>query len=86
MKIHELKIDSEFFDLIISGIKKFEIRYNDRHFKINDIIILNEINLNGEPSGRKLKARISYMTDYEQKEKYVVLGIEDIKIISNMTK
>ena len=40
--IHELKIYPEYFKAVISGEKTFEIRKNDRPFKIGDLLALNE--------------------------------------------
>lgn len=40
--IHELKIKPKFFQDIINGIKNFEIRKNDRMFRIGDILVLSE--------------------------------------------
>lgn len=42
MKIHELKILPEYFDAVISGRKRFEIRKNDRDYKVGDQLILKE--------------------------------------------
>lgn len=41
-RIHELKTIQPFFDQIKHGTKKFELRKNDRDFRINDILILKE--------------------------------------------
>ena len=38
--IHELKTYSEYFKAVISGEKPFEIRKNDRNFKVGDYIAL----------------------------------------------
>ena len=40
--IHELKIFPEYFDAVISGKKTFEIRKDDRPFKVGDLLALNE--------------------------------------------
>ena len=39
---HELKILPEFFTAIIFGKKKFEIRKNDRDFRVGDVLKLME--------------------------------------------
>lgn len=44
MKIHNLKIDKELIDLKIRGVKNWEIRYNDRNYKVGDILFLREYN------------------------------------------
>lgn len=40
--IHQLKIDSEYFDDVASGKKTFEVRKNDRNFLVGDFLALNE--------------------------------------------
>lgn len=40
--IHKLKTDSYYYDDSASGIKTFEIRNNDRNFKVGDILELRE--------------------------------------------
>lgn len=74
--VHELKIDKLYFEDILSNNKKFEIRYNDRNFKINDKVILKEIDLYRQFTGREVEVKIIYLTDYEQKKGYVVFGFE----------
>ena len=44
MKLHNLKIDKELIDLKIRGVKNWEIRYNDRDYKVGDILFLREYN------------------------------------------
>ena len=50
IKIHNLKIDDEFFREIESGKKTFEIRFNDRDYRAGDIITIQS-NLTGEIFG-----------------------------------
>ncbi|EAE4583199.1 DUF3850 domain-containing protein [Listeria monocytogenes] len=72
-KTHELKILSEYFWDIAEGRKTFEIRKNDRDFHVGDTLILREwVN---EYSGANISVEVVYMTDYEQKYGFVVLGI-----------
>lgn len=40
MKIHELKVWKTYYKPLLSGHKKFEVRKNDRDFKVGDILIL----------------------------------------------
>lgn len=73
--IHELKIDHEFFVPILNNIKTFEIRKNDRDYKEGDIIILKELNENKTSfTGRYVKAIITYISEYEQKDNYIVFS------------
>lgn len=80
MKVHELKIGSEFFEAVKDGRKKFEIRKNDRNYQEGDILILKEYDpITQSFSGEIIKVEITYMTDYAQQDGYVVLGIEEIR-------
>lgn len=72
---HVLKILPEYFREVAFGIKKFEIRKNDRNFIKGDIAYLKEFD-GQEFTGRYVKAEITYITDYEQKEGFVVFGID----------
>lgn len=73
---HELKIAPEFFKAVCSGAKSFEIRRNDRDFKVDDMLLLQEYKPNsGEYTGRTVCRRVTYLTDYAQKENYVVMGL-----------
>ncbi|RKJ45990.1 DUF3850 domain-containing protein, partial [Butyricicoccus sp. 1XD8-22] len=41
-RVHELKIYPEYFKEVICGKKTFEIRRNDRGYKVGDILSLKE--------------------------------------------
>ncbi|MEZ9776658.1 DUF3850 domain-containing protein [Vibrio sp. 10N.261.54.A5] len=79
MMIHNVKIKSEYLNSIIDGKKTFEIRKNDRGYRLGDRVRMSD----GE---RYLIVRIKYISDYEQKENYIVFafdwiqgGLEDIR-------
>lgn len=72
---HKLKIKQEYFEPVIQGKKRFEIRKNDRNFKVGDIVVLEEIDENNAYTGDSFKTRITFITDYQQKDGYVVFGI-----------
>lgn len=77
--IHELKIRPNFFRDIISGVKTFEIRRNDRDYKVGDILILQEYEvLKRCYSGRETKRLVTHVTSYAQAEGFVVMSIKDI--------
>jgi len=42
IQIIDLKTDTLVFSETFEGRKTFEIRYNDRDFKVGDILVLNE--------------------------------------------
>ena len=62
MKIHELKSWPQFFTRVISGEKTFELRVNDRDFKLGDFLFLREYDpLTEQYSGRFQYVRITYI-------------------------
>lgn len=85
---HQLKILPQYFHAVTVGDKSFEIRKNDRNYKVGDNIVLSEYE-EGQYTGRNILAKITYITDYEQKDDYVVFGIEkyfDLDLVSNPPK
>ena len=50
---HHLKCETEYYQAIERGEKKFELRKNDRDFKVGDVVYLDEV-LNGIATGRTL--------------------------------
>ena len=78
---HELKIYPQYFADVISGKKKFEIRKNDRKYRVGDILILKEWD-NIKYSGREARAEVIYLIDDKFvgiQPGYVVMGIELIR-------
>ena len=59
---HELKSWPEYYQATSDGYKKFEIRKNDRNFKENDILVLNEWNPEtGQYTGRSMWVRVRFI-------------------------
>ena len=78
---HELKIYPQYFEDVISGKKKFEIRKNDRKYRVGDILILKEWD-NIKYSGREARAEVIYLIDdifVGIQPVYVVMGISLIR-------
>ncbi len=71
MANHQLKIKSEYLNAIIFGDKTFEIRKNDRDFKVGDRVTLIE-----EEGERYLTIRIKYITSYAQQNGYIVFSFD----------
>lgn len=73
MKLHEIKLMSEYAKAKHKGIKPFEIRKNDRDYQVGDLVtytvpdspVYNELF-----KGKVYK--IEYITDYAQQDGYVV--------------
>jgi hypothetical protein len=78
-KIHELKVDPEYFNEVFNGTKPFELRKNDRNFKVHDLLKLKEYDRETKTySGRWAWAEITFITDYPDalKPGYVCLGLK----------
>ena len=93
MKIHELKILPKYFNDVKCEKKPFELRKNDRDFKVGDILILKEFNPNEEYetiedgiysnfSGKKVLRQVTYiLNDIEGlNNEYAILGIKPIDL------
>ena len=77
---HELKCWPSFFQAVWDGRKTFEIRKDDRGFQAEDTVTLLEYEPGTWPknpglTGRKIGARIGYVTAYEQKPGYCVFAL-----------
>lgn len=80
MKCHKLKIESIYYDRLQSGQKSFEIRKNDRDYQVGDeidFIVMHPSNQEiikgmGDPI-----FQIDYITDYAQKDDYVVMALSE---------
>lgn len=90
--VHQLKTVQPYFDDVASGNKTFEVRKNDRDFKVNDVLMLLEY----EPdkadnqkskglTGKCVTARITYILDTPKycKDGYVILGFRPEKMLSS---
>jgi len=60
--VHRLKTWTGFFDSVVQGFKPFEIRLDDRGFKLNDILLLMEYHpVRKRLLGRSCAFRVSYV-------------------------
>lgn len=78
MKIHELKISPKYFEDVKANKKHFELRKDDRDFKVGDLITLREYD-NEQYTGREIKnIPIRYILrnvpEYGLKDGYCILG------------
>jgi ParB family chromosome partitioning protein len=89
--VHKLKTVQPFFNQVKEGIKKFELRKNDRDFKKGDILILEEYDpedaldeesKNDGYTGKIFAVRIDYMLEnFAGIEKdYCILGVTKTRI------
>jgi hypothetical protein len=82
MKTHELKIWPEHFHEVAAGMKRFEVRKNDRDFGVGDVLRLREwspglavADCPGCYTGREVFARVTYIFELRGEDRQVVLGI-----------
>jgi hypothetical protein len=75
--VHELKTIPKYFEDVKKGKKTFEVRRNDRDFKVGDFLALNEWN-NGEYTDNFAICEITYILNDPTycKAGYVILGIK----------
>jgi hypothetical protein len=73
---HILKIDEPYYNAVASGKKTFEIRYNDRGYQAGDNVVLY---VHGTPLP-KINAKIGYVTNWQQKQEYVVFSLLNVKV------
>lgn len=86
MKHHNLKLFTKYFQHVIDGNKRSELRYNDRDYQVGDIVTLHEgqpaLNADGfEYTGRKISGRISHIDDYGCQAGYVNLSLRDVGLL-----
>ena len=74
---HELKTETQYYQAIEKGLKQFELRKNDRDFKVGDILTLKET-VNATYTGRTyICPEIKYILHggkYGLEEGYCILG------------
>ena len=94
MTEHILKLNDRYFDAVANGIKTFEIRKNDRDYKVGDTLVLKEVNDDGRrltyPNhdlgmnlDYEVKVAVTYILTHDEfdgiSEGYVALGIRRVK-------
>lgn len=70
MTRHDLKVWPAYFEAIVDGTKSFEVRRNDRDFKVGDRLTLREFDpglpgrvgfVNGAYTGRKVSRWVNFV-------------------------
>lgn len=84
MRTHELKLETKFCDAVLSGVKSFEVRRNDRGYEVGDKIIFQPIDSSHGPVSEfehpiaQSIFEITYiLCDWGIKESFVVLAIKE---------
>jgi hypothetical protein len=89
MRDHELKCLDHFFGAINDGTKTFEVRFNDRDYRVDDMLLLCEVKMVETQSivkpvqtGRCVQRRVTYVLKHEDfpegvPEGWCVLGLSE---------
>ncbi len=48
MTRHDLKLNDRYFDAVTNAVKTFEVRKDDRGFRVGDTLVLHRVNDQGE--------------------------------------
>ena len=75
-RVHQLRLAGSYYDLVASKTKSFELRKNDRGYRVGDHLELMEFR-DGRNTGRMIKAEITYiLEDYTGLEDgYCIMAI-----------
>lgn len=75
---HDLKTLPEYFEAVISGKKNFELRKNDRDYKVGDMFALREWEPEKGYTGRDYVQSIGYILkdcpEYGLMDGYIIFG------------
>lgn len=75
---HELKILPEYFEAVVSGEKRFEVRKDDRGYEVGDALLLREIGRSAEApyTGREVEVDVLYIYRGEYcRSEYCIMSI-----------
>ena len=84
MKVHELKVLKTYAHHLIMGDKTFEIRKNDRDFRVDDILHLKEIeDVSKEYTGFEMFLKVIYIHQgLGLEDGYVCMSVEKVEFKS----
>lgn len=78
MMVHELKIQPKHFHDVVRGLKKAELRKDDRGYKVRDVLLLKEF-FNGEYTGSWARVTVTHILrncpEYGLADGYCILSI-----------
>ena len=80
MKTHKLKLQQPFFDDVYYNRKEFEVRKNDRNYKVGDRLLLVEFPTENKKY-KYVQKDIKYILEGGQfgiEEGYVVFGLKEV--------
>ncbi len=79
---HDLKTWPAYYRGLEEGTKTFEVRYDDRDYKVGDVLSLREWSPELGYTGRAMRRRVSYVLSGDEYagivEDYVVMGLANV--------
>lgn len=79
MTVHYLKTYSSYFNALDNNLKRFEIRsITDRDYKVDDHLHLVEWKPTTPQYSVTLVYKVQYITAFEQRRNFVVIGLSDL--------
>lgn len=83
MITHYLKCWPEYFQAILERKKTFELRRNDRDYKVGDILVLQEYDIKAERyTGRSTCVGVEYILDVADglQRGYIIMSIGTVEM------
>lgn len=90
-KLHRLKTLTRYFGAVMIGLKPFEVRFNDRDYRVGDFLLLQEYDPETETYGRETMRQVTYIfqggaqpitqraaVDHVVAEGWVVMGLAEV--------
>ena len=79
---HNLKLENDFCDYVLEGIKTFELRKNDRNYHPGDIIKFQAV-CNGEPVDHKINGKpykiTMVLSGWGLQDGFVAMAIREVE-------
>ena len=79
---HNLKILKPYFEAVKMGNKTFEMRKDDRPYKVGDTVVLHEIGVGNAPTGREITKKIGHILrncpEYGLADGFCILSLKEV--------
>ncbi|HTE21510.1 MAG TPA: DUF3850 domain-containing protein [Candidatus Limnocylindria bacterium] len=76
-KVIEKKIRTDYFDQVKSGQKTFELRLADWDCQPGDVLVLKEVDINGQYTGRSLRKKVGFIVKTKELDFFTPQEIEE---------
>jgi ASC-1-like (ASCH) protein len=79
--VYLLKTQPEYFNAVRAGEKTFELRKDDRGYKVGDELHLQELKENGDTTGRCIAVEVTYILRgpiFGLMAGWVIMGVTEV--------